>query len=111
MANRRRTETKAFPEIQPEAQKPELAARSENAESPSQELSPVFLQEVDSRNVHEVTAVVVGELDAFSSTRTVRMSRGRRTIKPNKPLPDLPAELEGSSGWKEHGGDIWNPRR
>ncbi|KAI4092513.1 MAG: hypothetical protein LQ339_007892 [Xanthoria mediterranea] len=70
MANRRTTETKVLAEIQPEAQEPELAARSENADSPSQELSPVFVQEVDSRNVHEATAVVVGELDAFSSTHT-----------------------------------------
>lgn len=38
--------TKTLAETPPEAQEPELAARSENADVRTQELSPAYVQEV-----------------------------------------------------------------
>ncbi|KAL8674350.1 MAG: hypothetical protein Q9168_001210 [Polycauliona sp. 1 TL-2023] len=83
-------------EIFPEAQQPELGGRSENADLCTQELSPAYVQEVDTRNVHEFDAVVVGELEINPSVDAVLGSRRGAMIQHDKPLPSLPAEFEGN---------------
>ncbi|KAL8825367.1 MAG: hypothetical protein Q9170_007817 [Blastenia crenularia] len=99
--NAPKVDVKAHAETLPETPKPELAAGSENADIRAQELLPGYVQEIDSRNVQELSVIVVHELPISSSPDTV-------PIKYDKPLPG-PPELEKSRVCEELERDASSP--
>ncbi|KAL8789396.1 MAG: hypothetical protein Q9213_001153 [Squamulea squamosa] len=96
-------------EIIPATQKLEPVARSENVDLDRQELFPAHVQRVGSRNLHEVKANVFYELGTNAEPEKWTGSRGGTVIKYDKPLPNLPIELKGSSICKELEGNLSSP--
>ena len=98
-----KTDIKSLVDILPGIPQPELAAQSENADLRTQELYPVYIQEVDNTSLHEVNATVVHELETPPKIETMRGNRRSRVTTYDKPWPSLPSGLQGSVFAKDLG--------
>ncbi|KAL8723610.1 MAG: hypothetical protein Q9225_000152 [Loekoesia sp. 1 TL-2023] len=90
----------------PGSNQPELAGRSENTDPGTQELSPIYIQEAEITNVHELGTVLGHELRTNATRKKAYEGKRRKIINYKKPLPKLPSELIGSPVCQELEGDF-----
>lgn len=79
---------------------PELEGRSKGADVSVQKLHPIYIDELDTSNLHELSTERIYELESNRTVANVRRDPGGTVLKYTKPLPKLPTEVKRAEGGK-----------